>query len=133
MVAMRAVTGPLSCSRVVRRTLGSCRLKVAGNGLQQFVGGREIALASGHQVFEAARERFARGIASQLQHVGAAVRVLGFRIQHWGNVRSKKFGVSLGRCRSRVVSERSTFGRDCAARRHDAGELWEQRVLECGR
>ena len=114
-VAMWAVTGPLSCRRVVGRMLGSSKLEVAGNAFEQLVGRREIALATGDQVFEAAAERCARGVATQLQHVGAAVRVLGFRIQDHGNVGSDWIGVSLGRSHGRVVSERSMFGRDRAA------------------
>ena len=48
---------------------------------QQLVGGRKLVLAPGDQVLDAARKGPGRGVATQLQHVGAAVRVLGFRVQ----------------------------------------------------
>jgi len=44
---MWAVTGLLSCRRVVGRMLGSSKLEVAGNAFEQLVGRREIALATG--------------------------------------------------------------------------------------
>src|SRR5580765_8013156 len=101
-VAMWWVTGPLSCNWVVRRTLGSSELEIAGNRFQQLVGGREFALAPRDQVFEASGERFGCGVAAQLDHVSAAVRVLGFRVQNHFSLGSEKFGVSLGRYPRRV-------------------------------
>ena len=49
------------------------------------------------------------GVAAQLQHIGAAIRVLGFRVQDHGD---SDQGVGQRRPIPRgVVSERSTFGR----------------------
>ena len=73
---------------------------------------RELVLAAGDEVLQAADEGRRRCVGPQLHDVGAAVRVLGFGVEDHGTSGWEVTASSLGARLRRVVSERSRFGRD---------------------
>src|SRR4029450_9609640 len=104
--------GVLSRSRLLMQRSG---VDQAG---EQFLARRELKLASRSHVFEPADDPpvTGGGVAVQLEHVGALVRVAGIGAQDHRQCSRVTFGTgdSVKTPPSGVVTERSGFGLDSA-------------------
>src|SRR5207342_257748 len=90
------------------------RREVGPNQLDEFERRCELVLFAHEEVFDTAAQRVRRGIAAQLDDVGATVRVLGIGV-HDNWTTTGLSAVILFTRFTRVVADRSAFGQEADA------------------